>query len=199
MNKDVVNHYDMLIDENNDPFYDPKPLKEYMKKWDGQIFIDKMELNSNKTVLEIGVGTGRLAIQVIPLCAHFYGIDISPKTIERAKINLQNHKNISLICDDFLAYNLKGPFDVIYSSLVFMHFKDKQMVYDKISSVLADNGRFVLSIDKNPDNYIDFGSSRIRIYPDNLVDTKKYIKNAGLKLLEQYESELAYIFLCTKL
>lgn len=90
MNRDIVNHYDILIDRNNDPFFDPKPLKEYMKKWDGQIFIDKMELNSSKTVLEIGVGTGRVAIQVISSCAHFYGIDISPKTIERAEINSYN-------------------------------------------------------------------------------------------------------------
>ena len=199
MNKDIVNHYDRLIDENNDPFFDPKPLKEYMKKWDGQIFIDKMELNSSKTVLEIGVGTGRLAIQVIPLCAHFYGIDISPKTIERAKINLHNHKNISLICDDFLTYDLKDSFDVIYSSLTFMHFKDKQLAFDRVSSFLADNGRFVLSIDKNQDYYIDMGSSRIRIYPDNPVDTKEYIKNAELKLLKQYETEFAHIFLCTNL
>ena len=26
----VIEHYDKLIDENNDPVYDPKTLKEYM-------------------------------------------------------------------------------------------------------------------------------------------------------------------------
>ena len=55
----------------------------------------------------------------------------------------------------------------------------------------------MLSIDKNQDDYIDIGSSRIRIYPDNPVGTKEYIKNAGLKLLEQYQTEFAHIFLCT--
>ena len=49
-----------LIDENNDPVHDSKPLKDYMDKWDGQSFIDKMELNKDKSVLEIGVGTGHL-------------------------------------------------------------------------------------------------------------------------------------------
>ena len=38
----VIEHYDKLIEENNDPVYDPAPLKEYMNKYDGQIFIDKM-------------------------------------------------------------------------------------------------------------------------------------------------------------
>lgn len=30
----VIEHYDKLIEEKNDPVYDPKPLKEYMDKWD---------------------------------------------------------------------------------------------------------------------------------------------------------------------
>jgi len=63
MNK-VISHYDSLIDENNDPARDPKPLQEYMNKWDGQVFIDELELSTGKTVLEIGVGTGRLALKV---------------------------------------------------------------------------------------------------------------------------------------
>ncbi|OGO90476.1 MAG: hypothetical protein A2Y17_13020 [Clostridiales bacterium GWF2_38_85] len=81
-------HYDTLIDENNDPVHDPAPLKEYMNKWDGQAFIDELQLSTDKNILEIGVGTGRLAMQVAPLCKQFTGIDISTKTIERAKENL---------------------------------------------------------------------------------------------------------------
>ncbi|MDE6111645.1 MAG: class I SAM-dependent methyltransferase, partial [Eubacterium sp.] len=60
---DIAKHYDLLIEENNDPVHDPEPLRIYMDKWDGQKFIDNLELNKNKTVLEIGVGTGRLAIK----------------------------------------------------------------------------------------------------------------------------------------
>ena len=87
-NDDIVRHYDQLIEENNDPVHDPKPLRDYMDKWDGQAFIDKMELDKNKSVLEIGVGTGRLAVRVAPLCGQFCGIDISPKTIDRSKKTL---------------------------------------------------------------------------------------------------------------
>lgn len=71
---EVVTQYDKLIEENNDPVNDPKPLQDYMDKWDGQVFIDKMHLDSNKTVLEIGVGTGRIAVKVAPLCKAFTGI-----------------------------------------------------------------------------------------------------------------------------
>ena len=30
----------MLTDEKNDSVHDPKPLRDYMDKWDGQAFID---------------------------------------------------------------------------------------------------------------------------------------------------------------
>lgn len=58
---DVKTHYDLLIVENNDPFRDPSVLQKYMESWDGQVFLDLMELDPSKTALEIGVGTGRLA------------------------------------------------------------------------------------------------------------------------------------------
>lgn len=60
----VAEHYDLLIDENNDPFRDPAQLKAYMDKWDGNEFISAMMLTGDESVLEIGVGTGRLAARV---------------------------------------------------------------------------------------------------------------------------------------
>jgi ubiquinone/menaquinone biosynthesis C-methylase UbiE len=94
---ETIEHYDKLIDEDNDPFYDPKPLSDYMEKRDGQKFIDAMLLNKSKSVLEIGIGTGRIANKVAPLCKSLLGIDISPKTIQRASENLSAHKNTKLI------------------------------------------------------------------------------------------------------
>jgi len=38
----TLNHYDALIDENNDPVYDPAPIKAYMDKWDGEVFIEAL-------------------------------------------------------------------------------------------------------------------------------------------------------------
>ena len=163
---DVKTHYDMLIYEGNDPVQDAAPLKEYMNKWDGYKFIQSLELTKDKTVLEIGIGTGRLALKVAPQCKTLYGIDISPRTIERAKENLKEQKNVTLICDDFLAYDFSEKFDVIYSSLTFMHIENKQAVINKVSSLLNKDGIFVLSIDKNQSEYIDMNTRKIKIFPD---------------------------------
>ena len=193
-NSAIATHYDILIDENNDPVHDPEPLKAYMDKWDGQDFISKMKLTAEKSVLEIGVGTGRLAVRVAPLCKEFCGIDISPKTIERAKENLSIFENVKLVCDDFLTYNFKSMFDIVYSSLTLMHISEKQKVFNLIEKLLTPNGKFVLSIDKNQNEFIDIGTSKIKVYPDKPNDIKDYISIAGLKLTEHYETEFAHIF-----
>ena len=198
MKNDVIQHYDLLIDENNDPVHDPKPLRDYMDKWDGQSFIDKMELNKDKSVLEIGVGTGRLAIRVAPLCGQFCGVDISPKTIDRAKENLSEQTNVMLCCGDFLTLDLSQTFDIVYSSFTFMHISKKQKAINKVATLLKDGGKFVLSTDKNQNGFIDTGTRKITVFPDTPDEIKTYIKNSGLLLTEQYETEFAHIFAAKK-
>lgn len=191
----VTHHYDLLINENNDPVHDPKPLRDYMDKWDGQAFIEKMKLDKGKTVLEIGVGTGRLAVRVAPECREFCGIDLSPKTVKRAKENLKEQTNVALICGDFMSYEFGLKFDVIYLSLTFMHIRDKQAAINKVRSLLNIGGRFVLSIDKNQSDTIDYGTRKIKIYPDNKEDIVKYITQSGMNLMKVFETDFAFVFI----
>lgn len=198
MKADVISHYDILIDEGNDPVYDPEPLKKYMDKWDGQPFIDALQLDKSKSVLEIGVGTGRLALKTIPLCKHFTGIDISPKTIEQAKHNLQVFNNIQLIFGDFLTYDFSDKFDVIYSSLTWLHINDKESAIRKVSVLLNNNGRFVLSVNKNQASVMDFGSRQIEIFPDDPDYIKSEFQKYGLIFADMLETEYAYILAAKK-
>ena len=198
INSDVIQHYDLLIEENNDPVHDPKPLKDYMDKWDGQAFIDKMDLDKDKSILEIGVGTGRLAVKTVILCKDYCGIDISPKTINKAKENLANHKNVKLICDDFLSHHFNNLYDVVYSSLTFMHIHEKQNAINKEACLLKSGGKFVLSIDKSQEDFIDMGTRKITIFPDSPTEIKDCILNADLDLVECFDTELAHIFVAKK-
>ena len=148
----IKTHYDLLIEENNDPFRDPPALRQHMESWDGQVFLDLLELAPSKMVLEIGIGTGRLAEKTAGCCSHLTGIDISPKTIRRARENLRHCQNITLICDDFTTHVFREKYDVIYSTLTMMHFQDKSLVIGKISALLNDGGLICLSIDKTRAN-----------------------------------------------
>ena len=190
---EIVRHYDALIDENNDPVHDLGPLKKHMDGWDGDIFIEELELSKRKTVLEIGVGTGRLAAKTAPQGYAFYGIDLSPKTIERAKENLAGIEDVNLICGDFLTYEFDRAFDIIYSSLTFMHIKEKQAAVEKAARLLDENGRLVVSIEKSQATVLEYGKRKIEIFPDRPETIIKLMESARLKKIKQRETEFAYI------
>ena len=196
--RDVIEHYNKLIDENNDPFRDPKPLRDYMDKWDGQKFIDSMRLDKNKSVLEIGIGTCRLAMKVAPNCKSLYGIYVSEKTIQRAAENLSLCRNIKLVCGDFMAFECEECFDIVYSSLTFMHIQDKLLAIQKVASLLSNNGLFVLSIDKSQNEFIDMGDRKIKIYPDNPIDIRHFLSISNLKIINEYEIDHAYVMVSQK-
>ncbi|MBQ3075860.1 MAG: class I SAM-dependent methyltransferase [Clostridia bacterium] len=195
---DVRTHYDLLIEENNDPVRDPQILRNYMDRWDGEAFLNALNLDESKTVLEIGIGTGRLALRTAPLCKHLTGIDLSPKTVQRAKENLKDHKNLSLICADFNTYAFRETFDVVYSSLTLMHFENKDFFLKKASSLLKTGGIFCLSIDKSQNQYLDMGSRKVRIFPDDPDTLSNLIGNTAMEIRSKLETEAAFIFVCKK-
>jgi cyclopropane fatty-acyl-phospholipid synthase-like methyltransferase len=193
-NRNILKYYDFLADAN-DPVEDTEPLISYMNKWDGQEFVKELELSLEKIILEIGVGTGRLAIRIFDKCKIFYGIDISIKSINKALENMNKRSTVKLVCDDFLKYK----FDIIYSSLTFMHIKYKNRAFKKVAKLLNNNGRFVLSIDKNTKKIIEYSNNiKIGIYPDEIYKTIKMINNNGLKIINVIEKEFAYIITSIK-
>lgn len=187
-------HYDALVIEGNDPVYDPEPLRAYMQKWDGSVFMERLALNGTQRVLEVGVGTGRLAVRVAPRCRSFVGVDLSSRTIARARENLAAFSNVRLIEADFLSQAFEGTFDVIFSSLTFMHICEKDAAFRKVYALLAPGGRFVLSIDKNHSEWLECGQRRVRLFPDVPKETENRLKRAGFHVESRDETEFAYIF-----
>ncbi len=187
-------HYDALVIEGNDPVYDPEPLRAYMQKWDGSVFMERLALNGTQRVLEVGVGTGRLAVRVAPHCRSFVGVDLSSRTIARARENLAAFSNVRLIEADFLSQAFEGTFDVIFSSLTFMHICEKDAAFQKVYALLAPGGRFVLSIDKNQSEWLECGQRRVRLFPDAPKETENRLKRAGFHVESRDETEFAYIF-----
>ena len=197
MKNEVIRHYDLLIDEGNDPVLDSPDLQEYMNQWDGQVFVELLKLDKTTSVLEIGCGTGRLAVRVAPNVKSFCGIDFSSKTVATAKKHLP-FPNVTLICDDFLEYDFKETFDVIYASLTFLHIENKEKAISIVSKLLNENGRFILSIDKNTDNVFDYGTRCLKTFPDSPSHIKALLTKYRFQNIEMHETKRAYIFACVK-
>ena len=192
MNK-VSKHYDLLIDNDNDPILDSKELSEYMDKWDGEAFISLLNLDGSETVLEIGCGTGRIAKRIISRCKKYVGVDISAKTVCAAKKHFVNADNAFFVNEDFLDYRTNEKYDVIYSTLTFMHIEEKEKALMHVFNLLKPKGRFVLSIDKNQQNFIDTGYSKIVIFPDSPIEICKTLTSLRFVAIKTKEIDNAYI------
>jgi len=195
---DVYTHYEQLIREGNDPVHDPEPLREYMDGWDGSALMEALALDGTQDVLEIGVGTGRLALRTVPLCRALTGIDLSPATIRRAEENLAGYSHVRLICEDFMTWETVEQFDVIYSSLTFLHIRDKRGAAQRVARLLRPGGRAVISLDKSQEQVLDYGTRRLRVWPDDPEGMKALLREAGLTVLPVTETDFAFILTAIK-
>ena len=190
-------HYDALIREGHDPANDPPILARHMDKWDGEPFIDALALSGTSRVLEIGVGTGRLAKRVLAAgCGHFTGIDLSAPTIRRAQQNLGSWHNVSLIWGDFMAHGFPDPFDVVYCSLTLFHIADKRRFAGKVEALARQ--RFVASIPKQRECSLHYGGRMIPLFPDDAEEFGAMLMDAGFGTLHMVEVEFARIVVAEK-
>ncbi len=99
----------------------------------------KMGFALPKNILEIGVGTGRLASCASHMVPQVCGIDISEEVIGRALIHLNSVgcKNVELKAND--GQTIPYPdnyFDWVYSLIVFIHIPSKAIVQKYIGETL---------------------------------------------------------------
>ncbi len=190
----VSAYYDALTALGDDPARDPEPLRAYMDRWDGSVFLERLALSPELSVLELGVGTGRLARRVAPLCGDFAGIDLSPAALARAGENLADRKNVTLLAGDFLDYPFDRTFDRVYSSLTFFHIQEKERAVRRIRELLRPGGRLVLSVDKSQASFLRYsGDLALPLWPDPPGETAKLLSKE-LTLLFCDETEAAHIF-----
>ena len=105
---------------------------------------------------------------------------------------------LCFVCGDFNEYGFVETFDVIYSSLTMMHFKDKKQVILKVAALLNDGGIFCLSIDKNQSEYIDMGTRKVKIYPDTPDNIISLIDASSMNVANVFETDNAYIIVSNK-
>jgi ubiquinone/menaquinone biosynthesis C-methylase UbiE len=98
------------------------------------------------TVLELGTGTGDIALHIAPHCKEVVGIDLAPEmiTIANGKRSVWNLENISFQVED--AYNLpfdEFSFDKVICCNVLQTMKDPLRAITEGRKVLKDGGDFI--------------------------------------------------------
>ena len=133
-----VNHDSESLAE----MYDKVSKYQYIN---GLAFVKKLNISSRHKVLDVGCGTGRLALKLADKVDHIIGIDPSSQRVEvaRRKLTKLNTKNVTFelgSSDDIGRYG-KDVFDVVYMNAVFHWINDKEDGLNNIYRALKPGGK----------------------------------------------------------
>ncbi len=147
----------------------------------------------NKTVCEVGVGSGRILKNLIkkkPL--KVYGIEPSEAIDVAKKNNINNSDKIIFKNIPGQMINFNNEIDYVFSLGVIHHIPEADIVCDKIYKSLKKNGKFIIWLyGKEGNNLYLFIFNNLRkvtkFLPDKILNIISIILNINLSV---------YIFLC---
>ena len=145
-------------------------------------------LKQGLTVLDLGCGTGLGSQFYRPYAKNLIGVDVSPKMLQKA-----SEKNIydDLIVFDVLQdWSFAQPFDLIYSSDVFVYFGNLDSIMRSASSHLVRGGMIAFSVEK-----LEGDSTEYRLFPSGrYAHSQQYIrnclKNHGFTPIEETDASI---------
>ena len=100
------------------------------------------QLTSNCSILDIGGGSGRIAIPILNLG---YSVTVIEKSEEALQILSKRNPKINVILCDFMEYQSKTKYEIILAIEVLQYINDWDLFFTKISNHLIDNGKFIFT------------------------------------------------------
>ncbi len=143
----------------------PKEISEYydqytnkqQQMWHNErhyFLLEQLKLNGvkpNSNILEIGCGIGTMTNLIAPLVpkGQITSTDISPKSIELAKVNNKKFKNINFIAADSTNLNfpkLSYDFIVLFDVLEHIQNEFREDFIKNIATVIQDKTTFLVNV-----------------------------------------------------
>jgi len=173
------------------PSYDDKGWINNRLRNDQTKIVSLLDIKENLNFLDIGCGTGlavELAAKKANFKGQFYGIDLSEKMIERAKINFGDKNNLHFIQANVESIPLDDNFfDIIICTNSFHHYLHPDKSLKEMHRLLKKGGT-VYIFDSTADNLImKIGDKIIKLFEPahvKLYSTKEFMQmfeNVGLK------------------
>jgi SAM-dependent methyltransferase len=102
-------------------------------------------LGESDTLVDLGAGTGTLALAAAPFCRRVVAVDVSPAMVDRLRQQADRLglENVECVRAGFLSYAHQGePADVVYSRHALHHLPDfwKAIALARIGAVLRPGG-----------------------------------------------------------
>lgn len=140
---------------------------------------------TNHKIMELGSGTGILALQLSTLGNYVTALDLDEDMIKLSKnyfLNKFNNAKINYICADIRDFNPSEIFDVIYSIGILEHYNDFEII-DLINKQISISRIVIFGI---PTKYFDenkkmYGNERYL----PIKYWRKLVKKSGCRIKEE--------------
>jgi SAM-dependent methyltransferase len=139
---------------NYDPVLYDSDNREFLAH-EINFYINLIKANKPESILELGVGSGRIFSKVLALVKFGVGIDIDTQMLSECAEKCKSFSNFDLVNHSFVDFNLDKKFDFIYIPFnTFQHIltKDEQKTFLlNIKRHMHSKSIFILDL-MNPDN-----------------------------------------------
>ena len=138
------------------------------------LVVEESQVNSNNAILDIGCGTGLLALKFLRKSdCHITGIDSSREMLDIIEKKVKHFElNGKILCRHEDLENIEfdeGTFDIITSTFSLHHIEDKYKMIEKIFRMLKLGGRFIIG-------EIDMDTTGDVRDPERLMRIMDYLK-----------------------
>ena len=197
-----------ISEYENSIYHNPNRYDDqyWWKKNDIEFWKKILERNDGVKILELGSGTGRLAIPLLKEGAEYSGIEISKEFCKHAKNKITDNGFIpDIISQDFRDFNINKKYDLVFIGFnTFLHIltdSDSALFFQSVKRHMHSNTLFYIDIFvPNPDflyrgdkriknfEYIDSKTNQI-IYVDELCKYNKTTEIMKVKWIYYSENK----------
>jgi hypothetical protein len=138
-------------------YFDERIARTYRDKWPhlfDPAFVNPAvdflaELAGTGAALELGIGTGRLAVPLSRRGVRVHGIELSPAMVDEMR-NVPGSESIAVTIGDFATTRVEGTFSLAYlvrNTIMNLTTQDAQVAcFQNVAGHLEDGGRFVMEV-----------------------------------------------------
>lgn len=161
--------------------YDDNSRHQYFSKHLVSFYASVTVARRLGSVLELGCGTGLLAMNLPASFRALCGIDLSPQMLQRAKERKLYDRLIEGDLSQAMA-ELDDAFDTVFSSCVLCYVADLEPVFRHVARLLRPGGLFLFSVDP-----VDDAMEICVSAPGEYCHSRRYLRAqaAGVGLVER--------------